>query len=136
MVMCHLLLLSCELLVTCMPFTGLYCCCPAAESKRICSSGARASALWSEVFLVPSAIFGSIRSPLTRRYGGRSAIFSLSEADSFLFYEVLFRMKACSLQNISVSARNIFYQVNFSSSINNTVRSFELVLKEVVTFSW
>lgn len=85
MVRCHLLLLPLW------GFIGLYAiyktllllsyCRQQSDLFVTCSYS---SSLVFEVGFVPSATLGSIRSPLARRYGGRSAIFSLSEVEGFL----------------------------------------------------
>lgn len=143
-IMHSVILYAYPVLVMCPPpllplwaFIGLYAIyrtlllLPTADSKAICSSG---SSLVFEVFLVRSGTQGSIRSPLSRRYGGRSAIFSHSEADrgfsawnyslevNSKWKHVVFKMGQCLPETFFVCSS----KVNFSSSISKNIRSFEL----------
>lgn len=135
-------------------FIGLYAIYRAALLLSYCSQQSNlflrcsySSSLVFEFFLVPSATLGSIGSPLARRSGGRSAVFSLSEADrefcaqnySLEFCSklkcVVFKMYQCLPEIFFVCSS----QVNFSSSISNNIRSFEWYWcwrKTDVTFLW
>lgn len=121
-----------ELLLACIPFTGLCCCFLLQTAKQFVPQVIIVQVF--EVSLVLSATPGSVRRPLARRYEGRSAIFSHSEADrgfsawnyslevNSKWKRVVFKMDQCLPETLFVCSS----QVNFSSSISKNIRSFEL----------